>query len=199
MVEQLEKLDQQLFLFLNSINSPLWDPIMSALTGKLIWVPLYIAILFFMAMKYKRKFYIIVLFIILATILADQSSVFIKNLVQRPRPCHEPELEGLVHIFNNYCGGIYGFVSSHASNSFDVAMISLLFISKRWYTILIIIWALIVSYTRIYLGVHYPGDVLFGSLLGIMIGWSVYRLYVITDEKILQHNEYFSKPDIRIT
>jgi len=86
MVEQLEKLDQQLFLFLNSINSPFWDPIMNALTGKLIWVPLYIAILFFMAMKYKRKFYIIVLFIILAAILADQSSVFIKNLCVSVNP-----------------------------------------------------------------------------------------------------------------
>ena len=199
MVEQLEKLDQQLFLFLNSINSPFWDPIMNALTGKLIWVPLYIAILFFMAMKYKRKFYIIVLFIILAAILADQSSVFIKNLVQRSRPCHEPVLEGLVHMFNKQCGGLYGFVSSHASNSFDVAVISLLFIGKRWYTVFIILWALIVSYTRIYLGVHYPGDVLCGSLLGIIIGWSVYRLYVLTDQKILQHNEYFSKPDISIT
>ena len=199
MVEQLEKLDQQLFLFLNSINSPFWDPIMNALTGKLIWVPLYIAILFFMAMKYKRKFYVIILFIILAAILADQSSVFIKNLVQRPRPCHDPVFEGMVHIFNNHCGGIYGFVSSHASNAFDVAMISLLFIGKRWYTIIIIIWALIVSYTRIYLGVHYPGDILFGSLLGMMIGWSAYRLYVLTDQKILQHNEYFSKPDISIS
>ena len=199
MVEQLEKLDQQLFLSLNSINSPFWDPIMNAITGKLIWVPLYITILIFMAMKYKRKFYIFILFIILAAIMADQASVFIKNLVQRPRPCHEPAIDAFVHMYNKQCGGMYGFVSSHASNSFDVAMLSLLVIGKRWFTIFIILWALIVSYTRIYLGVHYPGDVLCGSLLGILIGWSVYRLFILTDEKILRHNNYFDKPVNTIT
>jgi undecaprenyl-diphosphatase len=196
---KLEQLDQQLFLFLNSINSPFWDQVMHALTGKLIWVPLYIAILLYIALQYKRKFYIIILFIILGAILADQSSVFMKNLVQRPRPCYEPLLEGLVHIFNNECGGKYGFVSSHASNSFNVAVFSLLFIRKFWFSIFIILWALIVGYTRIYLGVHYPADVFFGSILGIIVGWSVYSLYTLADRKILQHNKYFRKPDLFLT
>jgi undecaprenyl-diphosphatase len=196
MIDQIEHLDQQLFLYLNSINSPFCDTLMHILTGRLIWVPLYIAILISMAMKYKRKFYVILIFIILAAAMADQVSVLIKNLVQRPRPCHEPLLEGLVHIVNNHCGGMYGFVSSHASNSFDVAMLSLLFIGRRWFTIFILLWASVVSYSRIYLGVHYPGDMICGAFVGIMVGWSVYRLYVLTDRKILQEKDYFKKPEL---
>lgn len=188
----LERLDQQFFLFLNSLNSPFWDQIMHILTGKIIWVPLYLAILIYLGIKYKRKFLIILLFIILAATMADQISVFIKNAVERPRPCHEPILEGLVHTFKGECGGAFGFVSSHATNSFNVALLSLLFIRKRWYTIAIVIWAAVIGYTRIYLGVHYPGDVLCGSLLGASIGWLNYKLFILTDNRILVHKKYFN-------
>jgi undecaprenyl-diphosphatase len=189
----LERLDQQLFLFLNSFNSPFWDRVMAAISGIVIWVPLYIAILIILGFKYRRKFIIIVLFLILAATLADQISVHLfKNIFHRLRPCHEPSLEGLVHLVNGRCGGLYGFVSSHATNSFNVALLSLLFIKKRWFTISIIFWALTVSYSRIYLGVHYPGDVFFGSILGALIGWGIYELYELTDKKILQHRKYFS-------
>ncbi len=189
----LERLDQQLFLFLNSLNSPFWDQVMAAISSILIWVPLYLAILIFLGFKYRRKFIIIVLFLILAATLADQISVHLfKNIFHRLRPCHEPSLDGLVHLVNGKCGGLYGFVSSHATNSFNVALLSLLFIRKRWFTISIIIWALTVGYSRIYLGVHYPGDVICGSILGALIGWGIYELYKLTDKKILQHRKYFS-------
>lgn len=190
----LERIDQQLFLFINSLNSPFLNQLMHAISGKLIWVPLYLAILVFMGIKYRRKFFIILIFIILAATLADQTSVLVKNLILRLRPCHEPSLKGLVHLVNGECGGKYGFVSSHATNSFNVALISLLFIKKRWFSISIIAWALVVGYSRIYLGVHYPGDVLFGSLLGAFIGWSMFRLYVLTDNKILKNRPYFNLP-----
>jgi len=190
----LERIDQQLFLYINSLNSPFFDQVMHAISGKLIWVPLYLAILVFLGIKYKRNFFIIIIFIILAATLADQSSVFVKNLFLRLRPCHEPTLKGLVHLVNGECGGMYGFVSSHATNSFDVALLSLLFIKKRWYSISIIAWALIVGYSRIYLGVHYPGDVLCGSFLGAFIGWSIYRLYVLTNNKVLKDRPYFNLP-----
>jgi undecaprenyl-diphosphatase len=191
----LEQLDQQLFLFLNSLNSPFWDKVMYAISGKIIWIPLYLAILIWIGYKYKKKFPVIVVFIILAATLADQGSVqLFKNMFHRLRPCHEPALQGLVHLVNNECGGLYGFVSSHAANSFNVAMLSLMFIKKRWYTVSIILWAVIVGYSRIYLGVHYPGDVICGSLLGVLIGWGVYKLYEITDRKILSKIKYFSTP-----
>jgi len=188
----LENLDRQLFLFLNSINSPFFDVVMHAISGKLIWAPLYAAILVYLAITYKRKFFIIVLMIILAVTLADQISVQVfKNNFQRLRPCHEPSLQGLVHLFKGECGRGFSFVSSHATNSFNVALLSLMFIRRRWYSFSIILWASVVGYSRIYLGVHYPADVICGSLLGAMIGWSVYQLYVLIDRKVLINVRYF--------
>jgi undecaprenyl-diphosphatase len=189
----LERLDQQLFLFLNSFNSPFWDQVMSVISGVITWVPLYLAILIVLGFKYKRKFFILILIIIIAVTLSDQVSVLIKNGVHRLRPCHEPSLEGLVHLVKGYCGGKYGFVSSHASNSFMVATFSLLMIRRKWFSYSMIIWALIVGYSRIYLGVHYPIDVICGSLLGILVGWGVYKLYEVTDRKLLPRWKYFNQ------
>ncbi len=186
-----EHLDQQLFIFLNSAHSPFWDQVMHAISGKLIWVPLYLGILITIGIKYKRKFLVILLFIAVAAAFSDQASVLIKNMVQRLRPCHDPALQGIVHLFRGECGGLYGFVSSHATNSFDVALLSLLFIKRRWFSVSIVIWALVVGYSRIYLGVHYPGDVICGSILGAVIGWGFYNLYVITDRKILSSRPWF--------
>ena len=189
----LERLDQQLFLFLNSLNSPFWDQVMHAISSIVIWIPLYLAILIYLGFRYKRRFIIILLFLILAITLSDQISVqLFKNLFQRLRPCHEPALNGLVHLVNSECGGLYGFVSSHAANSFNVALVSLLFIRRRWFTIFILSWASVVGYSRIYLGVHYPGDVLCGAILGAMIGWGVYNLYVMTDSGILSRKAFYN-------
>ena len=189
----LERLDQQLFLFLNSFNSPFWDQVMSIISGTITWIPLYLAILIALGFKYKRKFFVLILIIIIAVTLSDQVSVLIKNGVHRLRPCHEPALDGLVHLVKAYCGGKYGFVSSHASNSFMVATFSLLMIRRKWFSYSIIIWALIVGYSRIYLGVHYPGDVICGSLLGILVGWGVYKLYEVTERRLLPRWKYFNQ------
>lgn len=193
----LEHLDQQLFLFLNSCNSPFWDRVMYAISGKFIWIPLYLAILIWIGFKYKRKFYVLLVFIALAVTLADQVSVqLFKNVFLRLRPCHEPDLQGLVHLVKGECGGLYGFVSSHAANSFSVALLSLMLIKKRWYTIVIILWAAVIGYSRIYLGVHYPGDVICGSLVGSLAGWSIYKLFELTDKVILNKNKFFSNSEL---
>ncbi len=181
----LETLDRQIFLFLNSGYSPFLDKVMWIISGILTWVPLYIAILIWMGLKYKKKFLLILPFIIFAATMVELSSVHLfKNVFQRLRPCHEPLLQGMVHIVNCHCGGLYGFVSSHAANSFNIAVLSIMFIRKKWLSVLMVTWALVVGYSRIYLGVHYPGDVLCGSILGALIGWSSYRLYLMAEKKL---------------
>jgi undecaprenyl-diphosphatase len=188
----LAHIDQQLLLFLNSLNSPFWDKVMWIISGRLTWVPLYLAILYVLAFRYRRKMYVLVLLIAITVASGDRLSVMIKNAVKRPRPCHEQLLEGRIHIVNGSCGGLYGFVSSHATNAFSVALLSLLLIRKRWFSVTMIFWALLVGYSRIYLGVHYPGDVLSGSLLGALIGWAVYSLWCYLDNRWLKRSLYFN-------
>ncbi|MGM0667121.1 MAG: phosphatase PAP2 family protein, partial [Bacteroidota bacterium] len=92
---------------------------------------------------------------------------------------------------NGRCGGLYGFVSSHAANSFAAAFLSLGLMKKRWFTILIIFWATLVSYSRIYLGVHYPGDVIGGAILGALIGYAFYSVFRLMDERIVNNSNFF--------
>lgn len=188
----LEQTDQRLFLFLNSLNSPFWDTIMYTISMIVVWIPLYVAILIYLGFRYERKFIVILFFIIIAVTLSDQSALLIKNITDRLRPCHDPSISGMVHLVRGKCGGLYSFVSSHAANSFNVALLSLLLIRRRWYSIAIVIWAAVVGYSRIYLGVHFPGDVLCGALLGALIGWCVFSLYDLTDRKILVRRKYFN-------
>ncbi len=188
----LEELDQRLFLLINSRNSGFWDFVMFSISRIVVWIPLYLAILIALGRLYRKKLLVILLFIIIAITLSDQISVFLKNSFERPRPCHAVELEGIVHLVKGHCGGKFGFVSSHAANSFNIALLSLLLIRRRWFSVTIIIWAAVVGYSRIYLGVHYPGDVLCGSLLGALIGWGIYNLYKLTDRKLLEKRNELS-------
>lgn len=181
----IEELDRQLLLILNSANTPFWDDVMFFLSMKLVWVPLYLAILVYLSREYRHSFLLLVLCLIISVVLADQLSNLIKDLTSRPRPSHETSIQGLVHTVNGYTGGAFGFVSSHAANSFNVAMFSLLLIRRKWYTAFIIIWAATVSYSRIYLGVHYPGDVLCGAILGMLTGWGSYSLFRCYENRIL--------------
>lgn len=185
----VEQLDRHLFLILNSANSQSWDDIMYFMSMRAVWIPLYLVIIFWLARIYKKKFIVLLLFILLSVVLSDQISGLIKDLVSRPRPCHETSIQGLVHTVRGHCGGAYGFLSSHAANSFNVALLSLLLIRNGWYTLFILIWSAGVSYSRIYLGVHYPGDVLCGALLGTLIGWGVYRLFMAYDSRKFQHKK----------
>ena len=163
-MDWLLRLDTRLFLAINGWHNETWDGIMWWISGKITWWPFYLLLLAFMAWKKRGQVLPMLIFIVLVIVMTDQTSVHLfKNVFERLRPCHEPALDGMVHLVKDRCGGLYGFISSHAANSFGVAFLVLLWIREKWFTALMVCWALVVGYSRIYLGVHYPGDVLAGS------------------------------------
>jgi undecaprenyl-diphosphatase len=176
MLESLIELDQELFLWLNGLHTDWLDPIMLFITKSNPWIPLYALILFFVIRKLKwQSWSMMIAFAVLIT-LADQSaSGFFKPFFERYRPCHEPAIQDMVHMVKG-CGGQYGFASSHASNTFALAFF-LWFIYRNKYAKMMIGWAVVVSYSRIYVGVHYPGDIIMGAILGLLAAIITYQLY----------------------
>ncbi len=169
--------DRQLFLWLNELNASWLDPVMYFLTNTLAWLPLFAWLLYLIVRQHGRYSWIYVVGIAITVALADQvTSSLIKPYFMRLRPSHEPNLAGLVHTVNQYKGGKFGFASSHAANTFGVATFLFLALKNTYrYVGLLFLWACFVSYTRIYLGVHYPGDILAGAILGTCFGWITYK------------------------
>lgn len=156
---------------------------------KLFWIPLY---LFFFYLAYKqvgKRIWLVAIAAGALILLSDQLSVHaFKNVFLRLRPCHEFALQTKVHLLNGHCGGTYGFISSHASNTFALAMFLSLFFGGRikYLAPLLFVWAIFVAYSRIYSGVHYPGDVLGGAIVGIGIGITVYKIYHYSNSRIFK-------------
>lgn len=190
MIEWLETVDRALFLGLNGCHHPLIDTVMVIISHKLTWIPLYLVLAVLAQRKWGWKGLGIFLLLAGVTVtLTDQSSVkLFKEVFERYRPCHNLEIKHMVHIVDNHCGGMYGFVSSHAANHFGIAAFTglTLFSNKKRGLAVMLIWAALVSYSRIYLGVHYPADIAVGALLGGAIGWGTAKLYNFTHQKYLQ-------------
>ncbi len=179
MIEYLDKIDRELFLFLNGIHHEVMDFIMYWVTTQETWYPFYLIIIFLMFLKFGKQAIIPFMTIIIGITLADQvTSSLMKPFFERLRPCHQPEIQHMVRVVAG-CGGPYGFASGHAANSFTLATLLFLFFRPfTRYTKWLFLWAFIVAYSRIYVGVHYPGDILFGGLIGILIGQGLYTLYL---------------------
>ncbi len=176
MIEYLSKLDQSIFLTINGAHNTFFDYIMWWASGKLTWLPLYLFLIWLLYKKAGKAVWIYLIALFLLILMSDQVSVFIKNLTERFRPCHNEELKGMVHLLKNKCGGKYGFVSSHAANTFALATFIILTLRKQYLVILMLSYAILVSYSRVYLGNHYPFDVLGGALLGIICGFFIYYI-----------------------
>ena len=179
MLEFITNIDTQLTLFLNGSDSVMLDTIAVTATKTGTWIPLGIVLLYvLMRMKNWKNALLVILCVAIAITLADQmASGIFKPLVARLRPSHTPELQGVIDLVGDYRGGRYGFFSSHAANTCAVAVFLSLLFRKRVFTVAICSWAMVNSWTRLYLGVHYVGDIMVGLIWGALVGWMVFRLY----------------------
>lgn len=180
MLEYLMQLDKELFLFLNGLNANWLDPVMYYISYKFFWIPFYVLLLWFCYRHYGWKTTLfIMLFVVFLITLSDQGSGLIKKSTLRLRPSRDENLGDLVNLVYGYRGGGYSFVSAHASNSFALAlfMIHLLKNKIRFIVPVMITYAVLNAYSRIYLGVHYPADMIGGVILGILCALLIIQVW----------------------
>ena len=175
--------DREVFLYLNNLGSSVFDQFWIMVSATWIWVPLYVIFLYLLFKRFRlRNVLFILVFVALGVTVSDQLAGIFKSGIGRLRPCHDPTLDNLVREVK--CGGKFGFYSSHASNTFFIATLMSMLLRKthRYLPHLLFFWAAVVSYSRIYLGVHFPLDILMGAAMGFLLGgffatlcWKVIR------------------------
>lgn len=176
-LSSLVDVDTSVFLFFNGMHAPFWDSFMSMYSGRFIWVPMYATVLFLLYRSFGwRTATIYLLAIVLTITIADQvCATFIRPEIARLRPSNlDNPLSTLTQVVNGYRGGSYGFPSCHAANSAAFAAFMVAMVRLRKFTLFIVIWAIVNCYTRVYLGVHYPGDLLVGAIIGSAVGCTVF-------------------------
>lgn len=175
MIEYLNDIDADALLAVNGMHDLFQDAFWWMVSAKWSSLLMVLALVWILLRQNRRHALLVLAMLVLAVLMADQvSSGLIKHLVERLRPTHDPSLESMVHVINGYRGGLYGFVSSHAANFFAVSTFLSLVMRQRWVAFSLFTWALLQCYSRMYLGVHYPGDILGGIVVGVLAGWLVW-------------------------
>lgn len=197
-MEEIIQFDKQLLLMLNGSESTFIDGVALTLTKAATWIPLYVSLLF-IVIKNNINWRTIVLIlasaglcVLLAGTIDDE---IVKPLVARWRPTHDPQIGSLVDVVNDYRGGNYGFFSAHASNTFSIALFFSLLVRYRWLTVGLVTYSLTNCWTRMYLGVHYPGDITVGLLWGTIVALSVYTLFRYVNGRWVG-NRMYSSPGV---
>jgi len=194
MLEKLLQLDREAFIYLNSFGSETWDSFWLFITQMYSWIPVFAIILYltFKRLGWRHALLIIGMITVLL-LLTDQTTNLIKNYFQRLRPGSDPGLEGLMRAVKKRRS--FSFISGHASNSMAVAFFLYRVLHPYLkYMGFFFLWPLIFAYSRIYLGLHYPGDILVGYLYGIFTGWLVLKLYIYLRDRYFPQHERLDNP-----
>jgi len=189
MLEKIIDKDIELLIYLNNLGSETWDSFWLFMTYTITSIPVYLFIVFLVYKYYGiKKLAISLLFIALVITISDQTANLFKYGFERLRPCYNEDVMDLIRLVKSSCGGRYSFFSAHASTSMAVAVFfaSLLRKQIKFVPVFLIIWAVLVGYSRIYIGVHFPMDVLFGFLFGATVGWLMYRLMLLFFRKLVK-------------
>lgn len=189
----LQRIVQGDYWLFSKINqqwaNPVFDHVLPFLRQAEIWVPFYLFLLLFITLNFGRKGWWWALFLIVTAIIGDLvSSHLIKESIDRLRPCREPAIADTIRILVNYCPESSSFTSSHACNHFALANFIFLTLrsTSKWWG-LVYVWAFLISYTQIYVGVHFPVDVICGAILGLLIGYGTSRLFRLSFGPIALH------------
>jgi undecaprenyl-diphosphatase len=173
--------DTELLLLLNGDAGLYVDSFMEWLSSRFSSLPVYLGLTYLLYKKYATDVWKILVATAFLILISDQVSVAVKNLVQRERPCHQEHIISQLHQVNHRCGGQYGFYSSHASNTMSLSVLCILLLRTTYVFWGMLLWAISIGYSRIYLGVHFPGDILVGWLAGFLLGlvtWSILKKFI---------------------